>query len=193
MDDNMNIIPGKKALALTVLLGGLFFSFGSQAEISDEVDKPKNSQGQQAKVISYVLNLLQWSNETLENDSFNYCTLSPSSANLLPLNKVTFHKKPVKVINLETMSQVKNQCHSLHITPPEDNDFEEILTHFHNKPILLISDSSEFARRGGHISLFKLNNKLAFTMNVPSLEKSGFSVNLNKFTKLIVEPLPNEI
>lgn len=180
----------KYATALLAMMSSLTYSGLLSAQTA--IKTALSSEAQQVKVINYMLSLVDLSKTVPKQQQLNYCTLNYQTKDNAYLSQVQFNQQPVKFVKVKDVSQVNGQCHTLHVTNANLADHGLLLEMFENKSILLISEGPDFARMGGHISLFKLKDKHAFTFNIPSLEMSGFDVNLGNPAQLIVEPYPNE-
>ena len=59
-----------------------------------------------------------------------------------------------------------------------DGDREaRLLAAVRDMPVLTVSDTTDFARRGGGIEFVKENNRLRFDVNVPGAERAGIKVS----------------
>ena len=183
----------KKCLTVTVL--GLSLGLVSAFAKPPEPDALNDEQlTKQVKVISKIINIVKWSPAVNGQDSFNYCLLGARNKNNDPyLKRINFKNHKIEVIHLKDMKQSDGLCQSLFLENPDMNNLGSTLKYFKNKPILLLSNETDFARMGGHVSLFKLKEKFAFTLNIPSLDQSGVEVDLSSFTNLIIEPMPDDL
>lgn len=180
------------SVKFTTALAAFGISLSCFASAQSPVSPPAvTGESAQVKVINYMLSMVDFSRALKAQDRLNYCTLNYKHLdNSDYLAKLQFNQQPVNLVKLNHYKQVNGQCHTLHVTDANLADHGVLLEFFESKPVLLISEEPDFARMGGHVSLFKLNDKLAFTFNIPSIEMSGFDVNLSAPAQLIVEPYP---
>ena len=80
-------------------------------------------------------------------------------------------------------------CHVLYISKSERHRLDDILTALEERPVLVVSDMSEFARDGGMIGLVLEKGRIVFEVNREALEGAGLGAS-SKLLKLarIVEP-----
>jgi hypothetical protein len=69
------------------------------------------------------------------------------------------------------------QCHILFITASEAAKGAEMPAGLEGLPILVVGESSDFARRGGMINFTVDNNKIRFEVNVDAAKKSRLNVS----------------
>lgn len=184
----------KKALLITVCLSVSTIGLSGFATSPTSKRYTDQELKHQAKVISRLFNVVKWSDDVLAEKTFNYCQLGNSDDDQNKFVKqINFHKHDIRVIQINDIKQADGKCHSVFLYDVDSENLEPVLSYFKNKPILLISNETDFARNGGHVSLFQINDKFAFTLNIPSLEESGFEVDLSDVNEVIVEPLPGDI
>ena len=68
-------------------------------------------------------------------------------------------------------------CHLLFIAASEAPRLSELLAATTGRPLLTVSDTSDFAERGVLINLYRENDSLRFEINLAAIRKSGLSVS----------------
>lgn len=68
-------------------------------------------------------------------------------------------------------------CQLLFVGEPENDREASLLAAVRDAPVLTVSDSTDFARRGGGIEFVRENNRLRFDVNVPGAERAGIKVS----------------
>jgi YfiR/HmsC-like len=182
-----------KCLPATVL--GLSLAFVSGFAKPPEPDNLSDEElTKKVKVISKIINIVKWSPTVTNQNIFNYCLLGSKNKNDdAYLKKINFENHKIEVIHLKDAQQADGLCQSIFLENPDMSNLSSLLEYFNRKPILLLSNETDFARMGGHVSLFKIDESFAFTLNIPSIEQSGFEVDLSSFTNLIIEPMPDDL
>ncbi|MCP4343448.1 MAG: YfiR family protein [Desulfobulbaceae bacterium] len=84
--------------------------------------------------------------------------------------------RSVEVRRLRSLSGV-NQCHILYISSEEPERIEEIITLLSNKPLILVSDRSDFLTLGGTIQFIKVDSKMRFAINTTNLKRKGLKIS----------------
>ena len=69
------------------------------------------------------------------------------------------------------------QCHILFITASEAAKGADLATRLEGLPILIVGESSDFARRGGTINFTVDDNKIRFEVNVDTAKKSRLVIS----------------
>ena len=68
-------------------------------------------------------------------------------------------------------------CEILFVSDSEVDRVDQIMRHFRSRPVLTVSDISEFARRGGIINFVVRNKKIRFQINLDAVERSGIKLS----------------
>ena len=68
-------------------------------------------------------------------------------------------------------------CHVLFVGQPDTDRDARLLAAVKDLPVLTVSDSNDFARRGGGIEFVRENSRLRFDVNVPGAERAGIKVS----------------
>lgn len=88
-------------------------------------------------------------------------------------NKIKNRKVEVKYFSDPALI---TECNLLYISASEKDNLLSILSRINEKPILTVSDSKGFSKKGVHINLYGTKNRFYYEINESSLVKSGFSV-----------------
>lgn len=97
--------------------------------------------------------------------------------------------KPVKIRYVKSVREI-GSCHLLFISSTMGNDLPKILSYTKDKPILTISDSKDFARKGVHINLYSDAQGTRFVINESSVRSSGLKMSylLLKVAEIVNPP-----
>ena len=68
-------------------------------------------------------------------------------------------------------------CHLLFVGQPDAESDSRLLAAVRDLPVLTVSDSTDFARRGGGIEFVRENSRLRFDVNIPGAERAGIKVS----------------
>lgn len=69
------------------------------------------------------------------------------------------------------------QCHILFISRSESARLDQILAKLRGRPVLVVSDMENFARRGGMIRLLTENNKIRLRVNVEAARAAQLTIS----------------
>jgi hypothetical protein len=95
-----------------------------------------------------------------------YSLLTESTKNM------KIRQKKVKIIAISDYSQIKN-CNALFISTVSRRDFEKIIKEVEQRPILTISDTIGYEKKGVMINLFFIRGKCRFNVNCIRAEECG--------------------
>jgi hypothetical protein len=84
-----------------------------------------------------------------------------------------------------TSGEQVGSCNIIFICKQHDEDFRSIIKEVYGKPVLLITEDSQYAKRGSGINFLKIGGKLKFEINQNMLQKSGLKVS-NSLLQLAV-------
>lgn len=94
--------------------------------------------------------------------------------------------KPVEIRYLETVEKI-NGCHMLFIAETDADSLKKIIVAIRDFPVLTISDSTGYGRRGVHINMYMEKKQIRFEINHKAARHSGFVISylLLKVAKLV--------
>jgi hypothetical protein len=70
-----------------------------------------------------------------------------------------------------------SKCRILFISDSEDHHLAEILAELSQRPVLTVSDISEFVDRGGDIGFVQQGDRIRFSVNLAAAEKAGLAMS----------------
>ena len=76
-------------------------------------------------------------------------------------------------------------CNIVFIAKSHEEEFRNVIKEAYNKPILLITEESQYAKRGSSINFVTIAGKLRFEINQSYLQKTGLRVS-NSLMQLAV-------
>ena len=145
---------------------------------------------------AYLFNFLkfvQWPDSVFKNDSstiiIGVLGKDPFGSTLDKIvygEKIENHLIIIKRFN--SLDDLK-YCHALFISSSEEDSVQAVLKGVGKSSILTISDIDNFSSNGGDIGFYVENNKLRFTINIKSLQRSNLKIS-SKLLRLakIVNP-----
>lgn len=92
--------------------------------------------------------------------------------------------KPL-ILRRDMDTEEVTSCHMVFITEDNKHSVEDILKKFEGLPVVTVSDSQNFTRRGGMIGLIRDGNRVGFVVNMEPVNAVGLhiSVQLLKLAK----------
>jgi hypothetical protein len=160
-------------LLYVVLLSAGTVSLTAQAEKPAEYDVKA----------AYLYNFgkfVRWpENAGAEGQSFSICVLGKD-----PFGKIldsvldggSWQGKPVAAKRIVSVDEAAS-CNLLFVSSSESERLGQILSALERRPILTVSDSPMFSRRGGIIEFVLTENRVRFEVNAAAAEKAGLNIN----------------
>lgn len=125
---------------------------------------------------------IQWPEESLMNDQDEPFIISvigstPLTNNLEQIYAVQkINNKDVIIKRISNLYEIKDS-HILVIAESEKKNLQNILTLTKNLPILTISETPDFAKKGVIINFYEENNKLRFEINETAVLQSPLQMS----------------
>jgi hypothetical protein len=174
----------KNIYSLKILLIVFFLSISilksdSFAELSAE---DKHQLILKSGVIFNITKFIKWPDSNSINnssDNFNFCINGHADIAkiFVSISKKRQIQKRKLVVNSDVSFANLRSCHMLFMGTSESGDLEEINRNVRNLPILTISNTPGFAKRGVSINLVIKRNKIRFEINRKSISLSGLKVS----------------
>lgn len=100
--------------------------------------------------------------------------------------KLKIRDKSVEIRYYSKPDEIEG-CHLLFIGNINKKSLSEILVRTKVMPVLIVSDTKDFAKEGVHINLYLANNKVRFEINESAVKESGLqmSYKLLKLAKIV--------
>lgn len=95
--------------------------------------------------------------------------------------------RPVALRRASGLSELED-CQVIFICASEANRLEELLREVEDRPVLIVGDAPDFAKRGGMIGFIKEDGKMRFEINIAATEHAGLklSAKLLQVGKIVV-------
>lgn len=133
-----------------------------------------------AALIYNLTRMLEWPNESirLSNEQFSICFLGDEpfgdALNIIRDKKV--QNRPIYLLKNIALGQASG-CAMLFISGSEDKHLEDILKNLQGLPLLTLSDTPEFAKRGVMFNFVRDDKKVRMELNQTQLSAAGFGLN----------------
>lgn len=133
-----------------------------------------------AGVLFHFIRLIEWPPES-QMAKANEITIgvfgkNPFGPSLDALNGKMVKGRTVRVKQVTSIEEL-SRCPVAILGPVEDNQLESVLQQLEGSNVLTISESEDFARRGGVIRLFEVQHKVRFEINRTAARKAGLTIS----------------
>ncbi len=110
--------------------------------------------------------------------NFDICVLGEDSfsSSLEALNSFSIGGQQIRVSSFAPSEAVNDRCKVLFISSSNPTILSSILESLQGKPTLTLSDTKDFAARGGMIQFTRSNKKIDFRINLASARRSGLTI-----------------
>lgn len=142
---------------------------------------------QKAKIIKHLIQSVSWPKEAIAKNTLSVCILGAVPAKYKTLDGTKINSNIIVIKNPSDYLATQG-CQLVFIPHTEKQNSKKIITFFKNKPVLVLSDIDNFAAEGGSANFTKLNDKLALTLNLFSLNESGLKIDLKAYTETTIIP-----
>ena len=88
----------------------------------------------------------------------------------------TVGERKLSVVKFNSVSEI-NSCDILYVSRGNSKDFESIQSKLSNSATLLITDKQGLGKKGSDINFKLVNNRLAFELNMASINQSNLKVS----------------
>lgn len=151
--------------------------FITQAAETDDT----NWRQQQVKIVYNLSKFVDWPNATFlaENSAFQFCLLGedPFQTALESLVDKPLRGHPIQFHAFAELTQLENnECQVLFISQSVANQLTAILAQLAQKPILTVSDITQFAEQGGVIGLIPTEGRVHFEINLAAARQHQLSI-----------------
>jgi hypothetical protein len=143
-----------------------------------------------AAFLRYVAKFVEWPEGAIPESEVNICILGqiPSFKGLRSINGKVVNDREIKVSKISNYKDAEGQCQLMFVAKTEIEDSQEIIDFYRNKPILTFGDIDDFARKGGGMNFYIMNNRLAIMINPPSMDDAGLKISPRMLRLVTVVP-----
>ncbi|MCW8933575.1 MAG: YfiR family protein [Gammaproteobacteria bacterium] len=164
----------KKYSLLLFLTCILFSSNAFTAEIDSEEERLFKA----AFTYNFAKFTIWPENTPGNNGPLILCTIGKSKL-INDLNRLEGKNIKGRAVAIEKVSsdKSKDHCHILYIAKSEKNRVANILKSINRKPILTVSEISNFIEKGGVIQFYRKDGKTNLIINLNTARKSGLEIS----------------
>ena len=173
----------KKGFALF----GIFLMLGGSIAIAAVEDAQISREYYlKAAFLRYVVRYVEWPEEKLPELEYNLCVLGdiPSFKGINSINGKVVNDRTILVKPIQSVEQAKKHCQLVLVGSPERNSMNTIVEELKTDPVLAFGDFDEFAKNGGDMNFFIMNNRMAIMINPPAVYAKGLKIS-DKMLRLV--------
>ena len=167
----MGLLASRAAAAVLAVLAALLAG-EARAQPALEVDV-------KAAFLYNFTKFVAWPQPDAASDPFRLCVVSDDALRRSlerTIDGETVNGRPLQSLVPRTPEEAR-ACQLLFVSHANGDREEQLLAAVRDLPVLTISDTTDFARRGGGIEFVRENNRLRFDVNVPGAERAGIKVS----------------
>ena len=170
-------------LTLTSLIGGFFATNLFAAPEDPQVAREYYLK---AAFLRYVVKYVDWPESTLPDLSYNLCVLGdvPSFKGINSINGKQVKDRTIIVQPINTAEQAKQNCQVLLVAPDKAKEMAPIIQDLKDSKVLTFGDFDNFAKNGGDMNFFIMNNRMAIMINPPAVYEKGLKIS-DKMLRLV--------
>lgn len=158
---------------------------------AQNLDKPKAYKVKAAYLYNFA-KFIHWPDHVLQDDDEPFVIGVLDNDEFAVIVRTTVHNK--KIAGHHVVVQHFNwndredrismkQCQMLYISESRSNRLHKILEHLNHNSLLLVGDSSDFARKGGMIGFVLEQGRIVFDINQEAIEQATLEIS-SKLLKL---------
>lgn len=139
-----------------------------------------------AAFLRYVVKYVEWPEDVLPDLSYNVCIYGevPSFTGINSVNGKMVNDRAISIYPIKTVEQAKKNCQVLFVSPSEAKNAADIISQLKDTKILTFGDFDNFAKDGGDMNFFIMNNRMALMINPPAVYGKGLKIS-DKMMKLV--------
>lgn len=166
------LATGARSLAWLALAGALATTSLVHAQETIETDV-------KAAYLFNFTKFIDWPTLPATNEPFRLC-VSGDDALRRSLEKTiageSVNGRPIESLEPRTLNDARS-CQLLFVAHADGATEARMLTAVRDLPVLTVSDTLNFARRGGGIEFVRENNRLRFDVNLQGAEQGGLKLS----------------
>jgi hypothetical protein len=143
-------------------------------------DEEKESLVKAAFIYNFV-KFIEWPGDksTSRLSNIDICTVGSSGINKASkvFQAASTEKLKLSLVPESNWRNADKHCHILFISASESSSIPEIIGTLRTKPLLIVSDSEQFAENGGMIGFVVNDNKIKIAVNTKAITTAGLRVD----------------
>lgn len=169
-----------------------FSLFAMLANASHATSQTSREYHLKAAFLRYVVKFVDWPKEATPETTMNICLLGkvPHFKGINSINGKIVNEKELVIRRVESVDKAleNNACQLLYVQKSETNKMADIIEQTKGKPILTFGDMDDFAKTGGNMNFYIMNNRLAIMISPPQVEESGLTIHPRMLRLVTVVP-----
>lgn len=143
-----------------------------------------------AAFLRYVAKFVEWPENAIPEKEVNLCILGqiPSFDGFRSINGKIVNDREIKVSKINDFKSADGKCQLLFISKTEEEKVKNIIEYYNKKPVLTFGDMPDFAKLGGGMNFYIMNNRLAIMINPPSMDDSQLKISPRMLRLVTVVP-----
>ena len=139
-----------------------------------------------AAIIFKLTKFVSWPKK---KQSLTLCVIGSGSINneIQKINRKFSMGRRLSVTHKMPNASMDRLCDLVYIHNSDNQDISLVLNKLKDSPVLTISDSKQFAEKGGTIELYRTGSRIKFAINKNSIQQAQLSVDsqLLKLAKIV--------
>ena len=138
--------------------------------------EPTKEDKVKAAIIYKLTKFISW---PVNKKSLTLCVVGNGSINseIQKINRKSSMGRRLSVTHKMASASMDKLCDIVYIHNSDNNVINQVLAKLQNSEVLTISDSSQFASKGGIIELYRSGSRIKFAINRKSAEKARLSIS----------------
>ncbi len=144
---------------------------------------------QKTKLVRYIINKVSWPSGSVPKNNFTLCVLgNDNDLNIVEkLNGQIIQKRRI-IVKVLKAKELSSSCQLIYIGDEAATEQKNLISKFSKKPVLLLGDIEHFASLGGSMNFAILENTVALTLNLESMNRSKLVMASEELDNVIVVP-----
>lgn len=158
-------------LMIGLLASSLLLAWPTQAQQTANEDDVKLA------LVYKIARFVSWPDTDV--DPFLLCVTGKSTyaaANARLAGRL-IRERAIRIERIRADDPHRPACDALYISRESVVDTNSLLQDYNGKPVLTVSDTSDFATRGGMVGLTLRNKRVGIQINVDNYERVGLNIN----------------
>jgi len=135
----------------------------------------------QAAYLFNFVRFVEWPAAAFDSDSapVKICVLGDSGFTDVASESINGRSVGSRKVVVEPTESVLGSrgCHILFVDPSRKDDEGEVLATFGNRSVLTVSETDDFAKRGGVANFVTVDDKIRFVINKKAADEAGLKIS----------------
>lgn len=135
----------------------------------------------QAAYLFNFVRFVEWPTSAFESDSapVTICVLGDSGFTAVATDSINGRSVGNRDVVVQSKDSVlaSRGCHILFVDPSRRGDESEVLATFGKRSVLTVSETTDFAKRGGVANFVTIDDKIRFVINTTAAQAAGLKIS----------------